>query len=142
MLQVKNFFIKKKRMPDENILALLFIFILFGCESDLVNPKLNEEFEIKYGESLKIENENLKIKFLSVISDSRCPEGAICKWAGNAEIKFQVNSEEIILNTFLKPNEKEVSGYLVKLLQVSPLPKENQQIRFQDYKCKIIIAKK
>ena len=125
----------------KRIIIVLFLFIFVGCESEIVNPKLNEEFEIKYGDSKKIESEDLNIKFLSVISDSRCPEGMACQWPGNAEIKFQINSEEIILNTFLEPKEKEVSKYKIKLLRVLPIPKQNQETNLNEYTCKIIVSK-
>ncbi len=122
------------------VLILLFAVIFFGCQTDPVSPKLGDEFGIDYNESLQIEKQNLNIKFIEVLEDSRCPEGAECVWEGNAKVKFEVNSKEIILNTYrLEPNEAEVEGYKIKLISVYPYPKINEEIKPDNYKCKVIV---
>ena len=45
---------------------------------------LDKEFSLSPGQSTMIAGENLAIKFIEVISDGRCPKGAICVWAGEA----------------------------------------------------------
>lgn len=127
----------------KNILYILFILVLFGCKStsNPTGPKLGEEFEFKYGQTVQIQDQNLTIEFTSVIEDSRCPEGAICIWEGNAKITIQVNAKEHTLNTTLEPKEIEDSEFRIKLLSVSPYPKLNEEIKLVDYRIKLVIVK-
>jgi hypothetical protein len=120
-----------------------FVIILFGCNStsNPVSPKLNEEFELKYGQIIQIQNEDLIIKFSSIIADSRCPEGAMCKWEGNAKISLQINNTETSLNTTLEPKETEVSKYKIILISLQPYPKINEEINLKDYISKLIVIK-
>ena len=48
----------------------------------LNEPKLDEEIQIKFGESITLEKGKLRIKFKSLVGDSRCPQGVVCVWAG------------------------------------------------------------
>ena len=45
---------------------------------------LDQEFSLSPAQSVTIAGENLVIKFIEVISDSRCPAGGICVWPGEA----------------------------------------------------------
>jgi hypothetical protein len=128
----------------KNILVFLIAYILFGCQpkSDPIGPKLGDEFELRFGQTVHIQDQNLSIEFASVTEDSRCPEGAICKWQGNAKVAIQVNEKDLILNTTLEPKEIEYSGYRIELISVSPYPKINEKIKQADYKIILVIKNK
>ena len=70
------------------IVTLVFAFLLWApasCDQKATVP-LKQEFDLKLGQSAVAGDERLKINFVSVVEDSRCPEGATCIWAGNAKI--------------------------------------------------------
>ena len=108
----------------------------------LIEPKLDEEIQIKFGESITLEKGRLRIKFKSLAGDSRCPQGVVCVWAGNAEVILEVSKNEIALNTALDPNEKVVGDYNIQLLDVIPYPKVGEEPKPEDYRINIIVSKK
>lgn len=68
----------------------------------------------------------IKIKFLDVLDDSRCPKGQTCVWAGNAKVKIQVFSGRrasvFEINTNLSPQIATIGGYEIKLDSLEPRP--------------------
>jgi hypothetical protein len=44
--------------------------------------RLNEELSLSLGQRTSVEGENLEVKFVEVVEDSRCPRGVTCIWAG------------------------------------------------------------
>lgn len=107
-----------------------------------IEPKLNEEIQIKFGESVTLEKGRLTIKFKSLAEDSRCPQGVVCVWEGNAEVILEVLKKEIALNTALDPNEKVVGDYNIQLQDVIPYPKAGEKLKSKDYSIKILVSRK
>ena len=107
-----------------------------------VEPQLDREIQIKLGESVTLEGGTLTIKFISLAGDSRCPQGVLCVWRGNAEVILDVSNTEISLNTALEPNERAVGQYTVQLRDVIPYPQAGEQYKSQNYSIKIVVSKK
>ena len=108
----------------------------------LVEPQLDDEFWIKMGESVALEKGSLTIKFISLAGDSRCPEGVVCAWMGNAEVILEVSKNEIRLNTLLDPTEEVVGDYNIQLRDVIPYPKAGVEYMPENYSIKIVVSKK
>jgi hypothetical protein len=83
-----------------SILSLLAVS--FGCrainkgkspqtETLRVDAELGQETEIKTGQDLIIGAEGLRINFVAVKGDSRCPENVKCFWEGDAEVILDVS---------------------------------------------------
>ena len=102
---------------------------------------LGKEFGLNYGQSKTLNSYVLTIKFKDVIEDSRCPEGALCVWEGNAKVAIEISQNEYFLNTTLEPKEIIYGEFKVKLVSVSPHPKINEQIATKDYKINLIVEK-
>jgi hypothetical protein len=108
----------------------LFIVLLFvGCHKESTtsaeqnNPKIGESFDLKIGESVSIKDETLTFQFVNVPDDSRCPEGAVCVWAGNAKVIIKISDTKDTLNTYLNPKETTYDSYKITLSKLSPYPK-------------------
>src|ERR1043165_6118053 len=77
-------------------IALSLMYVLFGIGYVCFNGAtgsgavLGQEFKIKYGQELTIKGQGLKVKFASVLDDSRCAVKATCVWAGDAKIVIRV----------------------------------------------------
>jgi hypothetical protein len=127
----------------KNIIIFFSAFFLIHCNTSKspINPTLGNEFELNFGQSETIQNYLITIKFKNVIEDSRCPEGAVCVWEGNAKIDIEISQNNFILNTALEPKEIEYNGLKVQLISVYPYPKLNEQIEIEDYKIKLIVDK-
>lgn len=127
----------------------LFLFILLGFVHEPATNKkvdLGKEFNIKKGHEVVVRAEQLRITFRSVSSDSRCPTGVQCVWAGNAAIEIKVSkkngSSVATLNTSLEPKEIVYEGFKIKLVALSPYPKVNQSIEPKQYEASFIVTKK
>jgi hypothetical protein len=87
------------------------------------------------------------ICFESVLNDSRCPEGAMCFWAGNAQVKFRFVKENnnpvfFNLNTNLSfTNDTIIGGYKFTLKDLTPYPSLSNIALPKAYKAEIEIEK-
>lgn len=97
--------------------------------------RLKREFKLKPGQQATVKGTKLRIKFVAVENDSRCPIGVTCVWAGNAAAKFQLSygkdSKVVTLNTSNVPsfsNEVEYRGYKISLVNLSPYPQNNRTV--------------
>ena len=69
----------------------------------------------------------MKIKFLDVLEDSRCPEGRQCIWAGNAKVRIAVwtgRQKPLVLevNSTLQPQVVNYGRYEIRLAALDPKP--------------------
>ena len=111
--------------------------------------QLDREFKLKVGEQVNLKRTRLRIKFVTVENDSRCPKDVTCVWAGNAAVRFQFSvgrrSKSVTLNTsgnatFVR--EIEYQGYKVKLVDLSPSPLSKQKIAASAYTATLLVSKK
>jgi hypothetical protein len=108
---------------------------------------LGQEFELKLGQQVLIENERLRISFTNVAEDSRCPEGVQCVWAGNGKvvlrlIKTRKRAATMKLNTGVDPKQNAYQGYEVKLVSLNPYPKKNVRIKMREYVATLVVSRK
>lgn len=146
------------------ILAIIGVIFISGClQSDSVtSPKIvrlsevadsqeilikiddisdNVSFQLKINQVVYIKSENLKIKFLNITEDSRCPLNVICCWEGQATAVVNVtkdNQDFGNLSLTSRAGHEELSTktfdeYSIKLLKVEPYPKHPEGIKISDY---------
>ena len=99
--------------------------------------------EIRIGEEKKIGG--LLIAFEGVAEDSRCPEGVVCVWAGNARAHFTVTDRsgrrvEFDLNTGLQPRAQRFGGYTIKLEKLTPHPHVDREIKVDEYVATVFVS--
>ncbi len=98
-----------------------------------------EKFKLNFGQTKSIEAEGLKIKFVDVTEDSRCPAGAQCIMAGRVTVVINVIKDEQNLGDFSLTKGRneylaiDFNGYLMKLIAVDPYPKVEKEIELSDY---------
>ena len=128
---------------------LILVFILFAfvaCKSAKENAN-----EVMLTSKNEVVTNDYAIVINKIVSDSRCPEGTNCIWAGelvmelsvlqNKEIKesleltFSQKTKEENLAWFRKyiPNNKKLIKY-----KISPT-KTEQQLELKDYKIELIL---
>lgn len=120
---------------------LVFLFAANSCQN-ITSPdeyQLGEEFELKFGEQASLENGKLLITFKEVLEDSRCPEGVTCVWAGNAQIVLILNDIEATLNTYLEQQQRNVTGYHIKLKSLIPYPVYEEVIEKETYVASLVV---
>lgn len=128
---------------EKLIYSLIISISLMSCQDSTssVKPNLGEKFEIKYGESVTIQREQISIRFNKLVEDSRCPDGVTCVWAGNAEIVIKLDDREARLNTHLRPKKANLSAYSLKLVSLNPYPEHNVDIEKEDYTAELVVTK-
>ena len=110
-------------------------------QKDVVEASLDSSFQIKHNQTAIIESENLSIKFVNVVEDSRCPVGVKCIWAGQAEIEVEIKHkdkepEKIVLISQAGREElaeTQVDDYLIRLLKVEPSRQKDVELQLSDY---------
>lgn len=141
---------------------LLLLLAISACESDDVAKK---DKELKYKETIQINDvPSASLTFFEV-NDSRCPEGVQCIWAGNATVDLAlegVNTEGKLVKhinlclgdcrTLYGPGafrqidsvDQDFAGqkYRFILEKVSPTPKADSVLSKKNYSVSLRIEKK
>jgi hypothetical protein len=122
-------------MKHALIFALIFAFA-FGAIQTFA-AQTAERQTVKINKQKKFARSKVTVKFVSLVEDSRCPEGTNCVWAGNAKIKIEVASggrkETFEVNTTIGPKGAAFDGYAINLIDLKPTPKANVKINRNSY---------
>jgi len=136
----------------------LSCLMVFACAEGLAaNPyssnafqvvRPGREFKLKAGRQVTVKGTKLRIRFVTVENDSRCPRDVTCVWAGNAAVQLQLgigrDSKRVTLNTSHSPSfvgETEFHGNRVKLVDLSPYPRSDTKIAHRDYIATLLVSK-
>lgn len=97
-----------------------------------------ETIILKHGQQKKAARGEVTIKFVSVMEDSRCPEGVNCVWAGNARVQVKVTGRRgeakiMVMNTTMGPKGDQYDGWAIYLTSLSPAPKSGKSISKRSY---------
>jgi len=128
-----------------NLLLPIASFIIAGCSSNAVN--LGQEFSLHIGESTSLRGEELKVKFLEVTEDSRCPTGVVCVWEGRVSGLVEIAYRESIHSITLTepgstswPSEITFEEYNITY-HVEPYPQAGTEIAKEEYRLELKISK-
>jgi hypothetical protein len=110
--------------------------MLTACAQGPQQEDFPQTIELQPKASKKVTN-NLRIRFNSVLGDSRCPTGVQCPWEGNAEILLELTGgspETVHLNTGgMFPRTETYNGYTITLQDLKPRPAQGVQIDESQY---------
>ncbi len=99
--------------------------------SQEIEPFKIETLTLKVGQHKTAKMSGLKIKFLGVTEDSRCPTDVQCVWAGNAKMKFRITGEKVtkdyIFNSTIGQRGDQVGVWAVSIDTLSPAPHSKKQ---------------
>lgn len=125
---------------------LLGLVLAGGCNvtvSDAVpDVPVDESFTLAPGESVEIEGADLRVRFLEVRGDSRCPADVECVWEGDAEVVVETVREGLSRVWHLHTaGEKaggspsaEVGEHVLRLVGVAPQPRTDGPIAQREYR--------
>lgn len=131
------------------MVGLVLLFLLSGCEQNsvsVVRAYLDQEFSLKVGQQASVRGEDLRITFRAVVEDSRCPEGAMCIWAGNGRIEVELRSKGFAatileLNTYMEPKRISYVDYQIQLKSLWPYPRLGARINPSDYVATLMVSR-
>lgn len=114
--------------------------------------EFGKPFGIKIDQTAFIESEDVRIKFVDVTEDSRCPSDVVCVWEGQATILLDavLGSEDV--NRFHLTirgsggsvdgsNSKTIGQYSVTMASLQPYPKASEKIELSDYIAELVVEK-
>jgi len=108
---------------------------------------LDRDFKIHYGQELTLQGQDLKIKFASLLDDSRCPANVKCVWEGDVKLLISVrqgNAEDSLLELHTNrrfTQEGKYQHYVIRLVAVDPHPRTNFKNKQNDYIATLRITK-
>ncbi len=130
------------------LVIVVLSLVLGGCtgSSQEVKAKLGEEFSLQIGQTALLADENVKITFKEVITDSRCPKNVTCIWAGQVSCLTEVTKGGTLNKLVLTqpglsdPATESFNGYKVAF-NVTPYPEAGKQIAQDEYRLVLTVSK-
>jgi hypothetical protein len=118
---------------------------LSACDSPSApTVRLNEEFVLQRGEAATIGDTGIRIRFVGVQGDSRCPADVVCIQGGDAIVRIEVTSASGPVATYdlhtgdMRPV---VHGSLtIALVQLSPYPFSTRPIQPGEYRATLRVT--
>jgi hypothetical protein len=116
--------------------ATLFTAILVFGMAMIVPAQKAETLTLKPGQQKRAGQGDIKVRFVSVVEDSRCPEKSACVWAGNAKVRVVVSdrhgSKTVTMNTTLGNHGDQYGGWAINLVSLSY--KQDGKMRQSQYR--------
>jgi len=112
-------------------------------------PQQKDDTQIismRVGKQKKASVSKINIKFVSLLEDSRCPEGVNCIHAGNARIKVVVSKAggdpiTFEMNTNFGEKGNVYKGYAIYLTDLKPVPKTKVRLSRNQYTAMFSISR-
>jgi hypothetical protein len=128
-------------------LFLIAIMLLSGIACNQTTANLGHEFSLYIGESARIQGEELQLKFLNVIGDSRCPKGATCVWQGEVSCTVEITYYESLHRLILtqpgltdEPSSQPFEEYQITF-HLEPYPEVGRTISENEYQLLLVVHK-
>jgi hypothetical protein len=108
--------------------------------------QIPDSVTLKTGQQKSASRSKLRIRFVAVTEDSRCPLGTNCIWAGNAKVKFEVTDRRgkrqmFEVNTSIGPKGDTFDSWAVDLISLTPSPREGKKVDPRSYIAKFTITR-
>ena len=117
--------------------TLFLSLVLTLIFSGVMQAQTSQQVKIGVGKQKTVTKDKIKIQFVSLVEDSRCPTDTECVWAGNAKIKIKVSSrrgsEMFEINTNTGARGASFNGYAINLTSLTPAPATNIRINKNGY---------
>ncbi len=128
---------------------MLTLLVTASCarQTNEINATLGKEFQLAIGQSASIAGENLKIRFIEIVSDSRCPQGAVCIWAGEAKCRIEIEYSGVVYReVFTEPGlspppRTDFQKYEITF-NLLPYPQVGKETQGGDYRLSLVFNKK
>ena len=104
-----------------------------------------QEFILTPGRKVSLADDELVIRFVEVVNDSRCPTGVQCIWAGEVsvkvEIEYQGQAKSMVLT---QSGASESASQLLDFkisFDVQPYPTADKQLKAADYRLSMVVTR-
>ena len=139
--------------------ALFFVVILISSVSIMPitfadvkgsSSSVNDDqFQLKINQTASLESDSIKVKFLNMTADSRCPSDVTCVWQGEAKIFVNIIKDNQDLGDFSltsRAGDKDLAiqvfnGHSIQVTKIDPYPTKGKKISLSDYIATFVIIK-
>lgn len=124
--------------------------LLVGAACDESNPvsptvPLNRQFTLAPGQSAAVEGTPLRIEFLRVSGDSRCPADALCVQRGDAVVRLRASASTTADYELHTSDDDRAlvthAGYHIALAQLQPYPFSSRVIDPDAYRATLTVSR-
>jgi hypothetical protein len=129
-------------------LALACLFFATACDEKVpTRPSvpLNQQFALAPGEAARIQDTSLRVQFLRVSGDSRCPADAVCIQGGDALVHIRAidgRSSEYELHTGDESRAAVThAGFRIELINLQPYPFSSRTIQPDEYRATLRLSR-
>jgi hypothetical protein len=127
--------------------AMLWCFVLASCgtartqETTAVDP--GAQVTLAPGATVSLKAAEMKVRFVAVTEDSRCPRDVACVWAGEIKVRIEIQQATQLASQveILEGGSTMAGAYRVTLVRVEPQPMTGAKIAPQDYRATLQIDK-
>ena len=131
------------------LLSILMLLPALGCvgHPGAITADLGRKFELRVGQTVSIEGEQIMLKFVEAVNDSRCPDSATCIWQGEVTCLIEIT---YLGSTYTKtltqpglsaePSRDIFQGYSIAF-NVLPYPSLEREIKANEYRLELVIGK-
>ena len=119
--------------------AILLSIVFAGCgaapSQELPTVDLGARFTLAPGATMLVKNAGIKVRFIAVTEDSRCPRDVTCIWAGEVKVQLEIDDTKATSPVeILEGGSAAAGAYRVTLVRVEPQPVSSARIAPQDYR--------
>lgn len=132
----------------KNIFFGLFAILFIACSS----TKFDEDMLIINTTEKSSVTKDLRFKIEKVLSDSRCPEGVQCVWAGEVnlllgvyendlkseEVELKINHQKLTENKSFFESKIPLENKKIEAIQILPNRVDGVKIEDKEYQLKLI----
>ncbi|MEI8112244.1 MAG: hypothetical protein WCI54_01360 [Bacteroidia bacterium] len=137
-------------MKPNSFIKYLLILVLFAemsCEKTVFDPSFTFGKESAFRLNQIYYSSDGQYSFLiNKISDSRCPEGAMCIWQGeitvNGEWIEKKSKTNIVLHSVMSALQKEPDGFTFQIIDAKPHPILGTESKPEDLVLNLLIKGK
>ncbi len=129
------------------LLLVICLFAVMGCDESPTGPgvPLRQRFTLAPGDVARIDDTALRVQFLSVSGDSRCPADAVCITGGDATVHVRAiesgSPAEYELHTGDASRARATHRrFVITLEELQPYPFSSRTIAPGEYRATFSVA--
>ena len=115
--------------------------LLVSCASTLTQVASGSDFALEPGKPVQLAGTGVRVTFLEVVSDSRCPVDVVCVTAGDAEVRLAVvgqgENRTVSLHTTQESRSATIGAVRLELTGLAPSPRSTVTTRPEAYRATI-----
>jgi hypothetical protein len=131
------------------VVLLLSVLAAASCARNaLLEPELGAPFTLRAGQEAAVAGTPLRLRFVGVPEDSRCPVDVVCFWEGDAEVHLLVGVDappeaplDLHTSTHIGERTAIVGGYRIELQRVAPARRSDRPNPGDRYQASFLISR-